>query len=84
MPALQQDFHVHSVAVFGSVARNEAKRNSDIDILVEFERPPGLVQFMRLKFLLEERLGKSVDLVTPKALKPTMKTQILKEAIRIA
>lgn len=48
--------------VFGSVARGDAADASDIDLLVEFEKPPTFMGFMDLKFALEERLGKRVDL----------------------
>jgi hypothetical protein len=76
----------HSVtrlAVFGSVARNQATAASDIDILVEF-RPDahvGLFEFARLRRDLTELLGCEVDLVTPEALHPSMRDDILREAI---
>ncbi len=77
-------FGVHSLAIFGSVARGEAGPNSDIDILVEFAVPVGLFEFVRLKAYLESLLGRRVDLVTPDALKPPLREQILKEAVRAA
>jgi len=52
--------------------------------LVEFSRPIGLLQFVELKRILEEVFERSVDLVTPKALKPQLRDRILKEAIRAA
>ncbi len=75
------EHHVAKAALFGSVARNEAKPQSDIDILVEFRKPIGLFEFVRLKRLLESILGRPVDLVTPDALRESMRTQILAEAI---
>lgn len=77
-------FGVGSVSVFGSVARNEARPDSDVDILVEFDRPIGLFEFARLKLYLEELLGRDVDLVTPQALRKELKDAILQEAIRAA
>lgn len=74
-------FGVSSLSLFGSVARNEARRNSDVDILVEFDRPIGLFEFARLKLYLEELLGREVDLVTPEALRKELKETILQEAI---
>ena len=74
-------YHVASLALFGSVARNEAKPESDIDILVEFCQPVGLFEFVRLKRQLESILGRPVDLVTPDALRDSMRAQILDEAI---
>jgi predicted nucleotidyltransferase len=83
----QDELHqrgVKSLAVFGSVARGEATSTSDIDMLVEFERPVGLFEFIRLKFYLEKLTGKSVDLVTPDALRADMRAEILSEAIHVA
>jgi predicted nucleotidyltransferase len=79
-PALARH-HVASLALFGSVARNEARPESDIDILVEFCQPVGLFEFVQLKRLLESILGHPVDLVTPDALRESMRAQILDEAI---
>ncbi len=77
-------FGVHSLSIFGSVARNQARKNSDIDILVDFERPVGLFEFARLQLYLEKALGRKVDLVTPEALRVELREDILREAIRAA
>jgi len=76
-------FGVKSLAVFGSAARGEAHPDSDIDILVEFDGPPTFDAYMDLKFFLEELLGRRVDLVTPKALKPRLRPYVEKEAIHV-
>ena len=76
-----RQFFVKSLAIFGSVARDEATEQSDIDILVEFDRPVGLFHMARLRRHLEELLGCKVDLATRGALRKEMKEQILKEAI---
>ena len=78
-----KSFGVESLAVFGSVARGEASPESDVDILVTFYGPATFDQFMELKFFLEELLGRPVDLVTRKALKPQVQTQIEREAIYV-
>ena len=83
LTALQEQFHVKSLSVFGSAARDELTPDSDVDILVEFEEPPGFIEFMRLKFRLEELLGVSVDLATPRAIKPRIRPQIEREAIHV-
>jgi uncharacterized protein len=75
---------VKSLAVFGSFARGEALPSSDIDILVEFDRPVGLFEFIRLKFYLEELTSLTVDLITPDALRPEMRQEILSEAVYVA
>ncbi len=79
-----QEFGVKSLAIFGSVVRDEARADSDVDILVEFSRPVGLLAFLRLKRYLEEILGKSVDLVTSKGLRPQWRERIIREAIHAA
>ncbi|MBI5572209.1 MAG: nucleotidyltransferase family protein [Desulfomonile tiedjei] len=75
---------VKSVALFGSVARDEAVPGSDIDILVEFSAPVGLLEFIRLKRFLEELFQCPVDLATPDALKDHVRERILREAVRAA
>jgi uncharacterized protein len=71
---------VRSLAIFGSVARNENKARSDIDILIDFDSKRGIFAFVEVKTYLEEILNCKVDLVTKKALHPALKTRILKEA----
>ncbi|EDZ96051.1 DNA polymerase beta domain protein region [Limnospira maxima CS-328] len=68
--------------IFGSVARDEAHINSDVDLLVEFDRPVGLFTFVRLKRYLEEILERSVDLGTPDSLKLDLREPVFQEAIR--
>jgi hypothetical protein len=59
--------------------RGEQKRGSDIDVLVEFEIPVGFFEFIRLENFLSHALGKKVDLVSKKAIKPAVKNEIIKE-----
>jgi predicted nucleotidyltransferase len=68
---------VKSLAVFGSVARDEAIKTSDVDILVEFEGKATFNRFMDTKFFLEDLLVMRVDLVMPGAIKPCMKPYIM-------
>lgn len=77
-------YGIHSLSVFGSVARGQARENSDVDILVDFEKPVGLFEYARLKMYLEGVLGREVDLVTPEALRKELREDILREAIRAA
>ncbi len=79
--ATLKGFGVKSLAIFGSVARNEAGPDSDVDILVEFDQPVGLFELAELKEYLESVLGKRVDLATPGALRPHMREQIMREAV---
>ena len=76
------DFGISSLAVFGSVVRGTAGPASDIDVLVEFKMPVGLFTFVRVQQHLEALLGCRVELVTPEAIRPTMRDRILAEATR--
>jgi uncharacterized protein len=73
---------VRSLDLFGSVARGEASPDSDVDLLVEFDRPIGLFHFFRVQHRLEEILGTRVDLVMRDAVKPQLRDRILAEAVR--
>ena len=77
-------FGVSAIFVFGSAARNEAHEQSDVDLLVDFERPIGLFEFLHLRRVLSDLVGRPVDLVTRAALKPQLRNRILAEAIRAA
>jgi len=81
---LAEKYGVKSLALFGSVARDEARPDSDVDLLVEFDRPVGLFAFIGLQQFLETLLGRKVDLGTPRSLKPRVKERVLQEAINVA
>lgn len=70
---------VSRCAVFGSYVRGEAKKSSDIDILVDVPKGTGLFAFVGLKHKLEDALKKKVDLVTYDALHPMLRERILQE-----
>jgi predicted nucleotidyltransferase len=77
-------FHVKSLALFGSVARDEAGPESDVDVLVEFDPPVGLFGFVRLQLFLEALFGHPVDLVERAAVRPAIRERVLNEAVRAA
>jgi len=71
---------VKRAAIFGSVARGEAKKNSDIDILIEFKKNnKSLLDLAGLKIELEEKMNKKVDVLTYNSIHPFLKEIILKE-----
>lgn len=72
---------VRSLALFGSAARGEMRSASDVDLLVDFARPVGLFGFLEVKSYLERILGRSVDLVTERALRPEYRDAVLREAV---
>lgn len=80
---LSDKYGVREIGIFGSYVRNENRINSDIDILVELEKPMGFFKFIRLERYLSELLGAKVDLVTKNALKPHIGQRILAEVIYV-
>jgi uncharacterized protein len=75
---------VQSLSIFGSVARDEARLDSDIDVLVEFAAPVTFDRYMDVKFYLEDLFQLPVDLVTLPSLKSQIREVIEREAIRVA
>lgn len=78
---IEKDFFVKEIGVFGSYIRGEERPESDIDILVDFEKPIDLFRFLDLEEKLSELFNKKVDLVSKKSLKPFIGEQILKEVL---
>ena len=78
---LREKYGVKSIGIFGSYVRGEEREDSDLDILVEFDRKIDLFDFLELEEYLSEILGVKVDLVLKRALKPRIKESVLKEAI---
>lgn len=76
---LEEKYGLKEIGVFGSYVRGDQEVNSDIDLLVEVERPMGFVKFIRLESYLSQILHTKVDLVTKKALKPHIGRRILQE-----
>lgn len=70
-------------ALFGSYVRGEAKKSSDIDMLVEVPKGTGLFAFVKLQHRLENVLHKKVDLVTYRSIHPLLRSRILKEQLPI-
>jgi len=77
-------FGVKSLGLFGSVARNEAGPDSDLDLIVEFDSPATYDRYIGLKMLLEDVLGCRVDLVTSRAIKPRMRPSVERDTVRVA
>ena len=81
---MERQFGVKSLLLFGSVARDEATPASDVDLLVEFNRPVGYFGLFALQDYLEKLLGCSVDLGTPDSLKPYIRERVMGELIHVA
>jgi predicted nucleotidyltransferase len=83
LPALRQAWPIGSLAVFGSRSRDDARADSDLDVLVEFAEPVPLSVFLALEERLAALAGVRVDLVTTDSLKPHMGARIRAEAIAL-
>lgn len=82
-PALREKYRIASLAVFGSMARGEAREGSDVDVLVEFEGPADFSRFMSLKLDLEDLLLRPVDLATPEMIRSAMRGPVEADLVRI-
>ena len=80
---LTEKYGVKSPALFGSVAHDEAGPASDIDMLVEFQRPVGLFGLFSLQDRREELFGRKVDLGTPDSLKPRLRSSVMSELVYV-
>ena len=83
LPTCARRYGVKSLGVFGSYVRGEQRPHSDLDILVEFDRVPSLIQFLTLEHELEDVLGVEVDLVMRDVLKPAIGRHILAEVVPV-
>ncbi|OFZ81635.1 MAG: hypothetical protein A2583_10055 [Bdellovibrionales bacterium RIFOXYD1_FULL_53_11] len=84
LAVLKQKFNVRSLAFFGSLARDELKSKSDIDVLVEFEGSVQYRIFFNLAEYLENLFHRKVDLVRPAALDPIVMAQVKKDLIYVS
>ncbi len=80
---LMQRYGVTGLALFGSTARDTARPESDIDVLVSFDGPATSARYFGVLFYLEDLLGRPVDLVTDKALRAELRPFIEQEAIHV-
>jgi predicted nucleotidyltransferase len=80
---LRQQCGLKEIGVFGSYVKGVQREDSDLDILVEFEKPVGFVKFLQLENRLSELLGVKVEIATKKALKPFIGKRILQEVIYV-
>lgn len=82
-PELSRRYGVVRLALFGSTVRDEARPDSDVDIVVSFDGPATSHKYFGVQFYLEDALGCPVDLVTEKALRPELRPYIDREAVSV-
>ncbi|WP_048157733.1 nucleotidyltransferase family protein [Methanosarcina sp. Kolksee] len=79
LPELKEKYSVNYLGIFGSYIRGEQTKDSDLDVLVQFDKKPGLLKYIELENYLSDLLGIKVDLVMKSALKPNIGKRILNE-----
>ena len=82
-PVMAERFGVLELALFGSTIRDEVRPDSDVDILVSFDRPTDPECYFGVQFYIEDLLGWPVDLVTDKALRAELRPYVEAEAVRV-
>lgn len=82
-PELMRRYGVTRLALFGSTVRDEARPDSDVDILVAFDGPATSERYFGVQFYLEDALGRPVDLVTEKAMRPELRPYIERESVSV-
>ena len=82
-PIIISRFYVKRIGIFGSVARGQVRKSSDVDILVEFSKTIDLLDFVALEKYLSEQTGLKIDLVSFKAIRPEFKNAILEEVVYV-
>ncbi len=83
LPDLKKRYHIAHLSLFGSYARGDADKQSDVDLLVDFSVTPDLLTFIELEEFLSEKVGKKVDLIPQRKLKASLKNKVMKEAIAL-
>ncbi|HEX7705621.1 MAG TPA: nucleotidyltransferase family protein [Thermoanaerobaculia bacterium] len=84
LPELKERYAVQRLSLFGSAARDELRPDSDIDVLVAFEGQATYERYVGLRDHLEQMLGRRVDLVTERGLKPRARSVVEKDLVRVA
>ena len=80
-PELKRQFHVERIGVFGSYARGDQKKRSDVDFLVTFDETISLFTLSGLYIYLQEQMGRNIDVVPFNSLRPELRKYVLKDLI---
>lgn len=83
LPVLRERYGVQRLRLFGSFARDSARDDSDVDVLVDFGQPPNADRFFGVQFYLEDLLGRSVDVASETALRERLRPCVERDAITI-
>ncbi len=80
---LEDKYHVKEIGIFGSYAREKQTNNSDLDVLIEFNKPVSLLQIISLENYISDILGIKVDVVTKNNIREELKEAILKDTFLV-
>jgi len=83
LPGLRERYSVRTLSIFGSYACGEQTAESDLDLLVEFEKTPGLLAFVNMQHRLEDRLGVSVDLAPRPLIGPRLQSRVQADLVAV-
>jgi len=83
LPTFVDKYHIKKLEVFGSYVRSEQTSDSDLDMLITFSKLPSFLTFIEIENNLSDLLGVKVDLVMKDSLKPSIRKQIIREAIPV-
>ena len=83
LPELREQYSVRTLSIFGSYARGEQTAESDLDLLVEFEKTPGLLAFVNMQHRLEDHLGVRVDLATRPMIGPRLQSRVQADLVAV-
>ena len=80
---LKEQYHIKNIGIFGSYSKKLQTEQSDLDLVVEFDEPIGLMAFVHLKNRISNQLNINVDLVTPEGLHPLIRDQVMHEVVYV-
>jgi predicted nucleotidyltransferase len=83
MAELRGQYHVKKIGIFGSFSQGRQTEQSDVDLVVEFDQPIGMMAFAHLRNVIADRLGIRVDLVTPDGLHPLIRDRVMREVVYV-
>jgi uncharacterized protein len=82
-PLLQEQYQITQLGIFGSYARGEQTQESDVDVLIDYDRAPTLFKLVELRDYLSSAIGLKVDIVTQNGLKPRIRERVLSEVVYV-
>jgi predicted nucleotidyltransferase len=83
LPLIRARYHITELGIFGSYARGEQREDSDLDLLIDYETAPSLLELIHLENYLADELGIKVEVVTKHGMKPRIRERVLPEVVYV-